>query len=225
MKIVAVDGLAGSGKSTVCQRIAKHFQWLHLATGVIYRTVAVVVRRLDLVDSDELTISRMLEQELPTINWEFTGDYTRATYRTIDITDELRATGVSELSSIISAWPAVRRPLLTVQRNIVSSANYQGAIVDGRDIGTVVFPDADFKIFMVADLEQRAKRRAIDDRCSTAELRKQMAQRDHRDKERQLAPLKMADHALKFDTTELTVAQSSTILARLIAERLGLTLS
>lgn len=225
MKIVAVDGLAGSGKSTVSQRIAERFDWLHFSTGVIYRTVAVIVRRLELTESDELTVGRMLKQEIPTIDWKLATGKIRITHRSIDITKELRTTEASELASVISAWSAVRQPLLAVQRDIVNSANSQGAIVDGRDVGTIVFPDADFKIFMVADLEQRAKRRAVDDRCSTTESRKQMATRDYRDSERQLAPLKMADDAFKFDTTDLTAEQSSTILAQLIAERLELTLS
>ena len=225
MKIVAVDGLAGSGKSTVSQRIAERFNWLHFSTGVIYRAVAVIVRRLELTESNELTIGEMLKQEMSTIDWNFATGNAQITHRSIDITKELRTTETSELASVISAWPAVRQPLLAVQRDIVSSASHQGAIVDGRDVGTIIFPEADFKIFMVADLEQRAKRRAVDDRCSTAESRKQMATRDCRDSERQLAPLKMADDAFKFDTTDLTVKQSSTILAQLIAERLGLTLS
>ena len=225
MKIVAVDGLAGSGKSTVSQLIAERFDWLHFSTGIIYRAIAVIVRRLDLATSDESTIGKMLEQEMPTIGWNFVTGNAQIIHRTIDITNELQATYASELASVISAWPAVRRPLLAVQREIVSSTTHQGAIVDGRDVGTVVFPDADVKIFMVADLAQRAERRAIDNRYTGVESPRQLATRDQRDSKRQLAPLKMADDALKFDTTDLTAKQSSTILSRLIAERLGVTLS
>ena len=225
MKIVAVDGLAGSGKSTVSQLIAERFDWLHFSTGIIYRAVAVIVRRLDLATSDELAIGKMLEQEMPTIGWNFATGNAQITHRTIDITDELQETYASELASVISAWHAVRRPLLAVQREIVSSTTHQGAIVDGRDVGTVVFPDADVKIFMVADLVQRAERRAIDNRYTGAESPRQLATRDQRDSKRQLAPLKMAGDAIKFDTTDLTAKQSSAILSRLIAERLGVTLS
>lgn len=224
MNIVAVDGLAGSGKSTVCQRIAERFNWLHFSTGVIYRAIAVIVQQLDLADSDEQTISKMLKQELPTIDWNFATGKSQITHRTIDITNQLRTAETSELASILSAWPAVRQPLLAVQRQIVASTTCQGAIVDGRDVGTVVFPNADVKIFMTANLEQRAKRRATGGRSSVAELRQQIIARDHRDSERQLAPLKMASDALEFDSTNLTVEQSSTILARQIADRLGLTL-
>lgn len=191
--IIAIDGPAASGKGTLARRIAAHFGLRHLDTGLLYRAVARIV--LDAGDD---------------VN---DPDQRRAAARALDagaLTDEaaLRAPGIGEAASIVAADPEVRQAMLAFQRGF--AAGTPGAVLDGRDIGTVVCPDADAKLFVTATAEARAERRYKEmasngTGVSYAQVLEDIRRRDARDSSRAVAPLRPADDAHLLDTTDLDI--------------------
>ena len=206
--IVAVDGLAGSGKSSVCRLVAERLDWLWVSTGIFYRTVAIVAQRRSIDFMNEGEVGCFLAQELPNITWSFNGDG-KAYHAGIDITPYLAKMQVGDKASTVSEYKTVREALLPVQRQVIALSSKRGAIVDGRDIGTVVFPAAELKFFMVADLQQRAIRRAGDEHRDAKEVATQIKGRDTRDGSRSHAPMKRPTGAIEIDTTNLTVEQAA----------------
>lgn len=204
---IAVDGPAASGKGTLARRLAEHLGLKHLDTGGLYRAVAVRVLRCGDDPGDE-TAGECAAQHLETQDLE---------------APNLRAEEVGQTASIVSAHPKVRAALLLYQRSF--AATPPGAVLDGRDIGTVVCPGADAKIYLDASPEARAKRRAKELRLRGVEsiesrVLQEMKDRDARDSGRAVAPLKAAEDALKMDTTDLSPDEVfdwalSYILARL----------
>lgn len=206
--IIAIDGPAASGKGTLAKRIAAHFGFACLDTGLLYRAVA----------RDVLARDGSLEDETLAI----------ACARTLDATSlddpSLRLPGVGDAASIVARVPAVRRQLLEFQRDFARQS--PGAVLDGRDIGTVVCPDADIKIFVTADVEVRAKRR-------TAELQRRgepvtyervlevIRRRDERDAGRADAPMKPAADAHLIDTTHLDIQAAFDVAVGLIERKIG----
>ncbi len=189
--IIAVDGPAASGKGTLARRLAHHFGLKHLDTGGLYRAVAVRVLRQGAGPSDE-TAGERAAQDLEE--------------RDLDAPN-LRAEEVGQAASIVSAHPAVRSALLVYQRKF--AATPPGAVLDGRDIGTVVCPEANAKIYLDASIDARAKRRVKELRLRGVEsiesrVLQEMLDRDARDSGRAVAPLRAADDALKIDTTDLS---------------------
>ena len=193
--IIAVDGSAASGKGTLAKRLASHFNLAHLDTGSLYRCLA-----LDLLRSDHL----------PETIDETTA---AASVNDLDLsmagTAAIRTDAVAGMASIVAAMPAVRQNFLAFQRRFASEkTSHDGAILDGRDIGSVILPDADFKFFIDADLEERATRRTreLQDAGQSVMFRdvlEDMRDRDRRDRERSTAPLKAVDGAMIIDTTRL----------------------
>jgi CMP/dCMP kinase len=192
--IVAIDGPAASGKGTIGKRLAAHYGLRHLDTGLIYRAVAKAV----------IDAGRALEDR----------DSALAAARRLDPAafDEtvLKDREIGEAASIVSAFPEVRAALLSFQREFGRTA--PGAVLDGRDIGTVIFPDADIKIFVTAAAQTRARRRAAELQAaggkttvSEAEILRDILRRDERDMRRQAAPLKPAPDAYLLDTTHLDI--------------------
>lgn len=205
---IAVDGPAASGKGTLARRLADHFGLSHLDTGGLYRAVAVRVLRQGGDPSDE-TAGENAAQNLATPNLE---------------APNLRAEEVGQAASIVSAHPTVRAALLVYQRNF--AATPPGAVLDGRDIGTVVCPEADAKIYLDASVEARAKRRVKELRLRGVEsiesrVLQEMQDRDARDSGRAVAPLRAADDALKIDTTDLSPDEVFDRARSYIAARLG----
>ena len=193
--IIAIDGPAASGKGTLGKRLAAHFGVRHLDTGLIYRAVAKA-----LIDS-----GRALDDR----------DAAVAAARALDPTqfDEqaLKGHEIGDAASIVSAIPAVRAALVAFQRDF--AARPPGAVLDGRDIGTVICPDADAKIFVIAAPEERARRRALELKASgqpvdEAAILTDILRRDERDRSRTVAPLVPASDAVVLDTTHLDVAQA-----------------
>ena len=195
MMIIAVDGSAASGKGTLAKRLAARFNLSHLDTGSLYRALA-----LDLLQSgqttdtiDEKTAASAIEGLDPAL---------------ADATD-IRTDRVAGMASVIAAMPLVRAGLVELQRGFAMSPPHgEGAVLDGRDIGSVILPDADFKFFIDADLEVRAARRtrelqAAGQSVIFRDVLEDMRDRDRRDRERQSAPLKAADDALAIDSSEL----------------------
>lgn len=195
-KIIAVDGPAGAGKSTVSKIVAAKLGYTYIDTGAMYRAVALKSSRSceDLVDIIENT-----EIELD--------DRARVFLDGADVTKEIRTPEISKLASDVSKFPFVRKKLTELQRKM---AERGAVIMDGRDIGTQVLPNADLKIFLTASLEERARRRFEElqskgQNADLAAVKKEIALRDKQDSEREFAPLKKAVDAILIDSTNLTI--------------------
>jgi cytidylate kinase len=200
--IIAIDGPTASGKSTTAKQVAGRLGFLHLNTGAMYRAFALLVRRRDHHGHDLNRVHELLaEAEIgfsPTGNILLDG---------ADVSREISEPDIALLASELSTDPQVRAKLVEKQRLIGTDG---GVVLEGRDIGTVVFPDAELKIFLVADALVRAKRRQLEfEKMGThmplEELRQQLEERDKRDRERNISPLRKADDAVEVDTTDLTI--------------------
>lgn len=219
-KLVTIDGPAGSGKSTVSRMVAEKLGWLHVNTGAIYRTLAL------LLSESKATIES--ERDIQTFI-----DYLANNYKQDAVTGEcyvndrnvtqlIRMPVISEAASLVAKNEFVRKCLLPVQRALVTNAN--GAVVDGRDMGTVVFPDAPLKVFLTASPEQRAKRRALELKAQGkevvfAELVKEIEERDSRDATRDVAPMVPAKDAIVVDSTEMDPMAVVELILRQTKER------
>lgn len=199
--IIAIDGPSGSGKSTLGRLLARALNLLYIDTGSMYRAVALAVIEGDVDPSDKEAVTTLANQI--EIDLEGDPDSLKVWLNGRDVTDQIRIESVTAMSSIISSIPGVRRAMVERQRAI----GKRGAVLNGRDIGTVVFPDADFKFFLTARAEERAERRYKEDQLtasSSATLEETLAdmiERDHRDSTRVDSPLKAADDALIIDST------------------------
>ncbi len=200
--IIAIDGPTASGKSTTAKRVAERLGFLHLNTGAMYRAFALLVRRRDHRGHDLERVHKLLEEAdisfSPTGNIQLDG---------INVSRELQEPDIALLASELSTNPEVRAKLVEKQREIGKNG---GVVLEGRDIGTVVFPDAELKIFLVADPAIRAERRQLEmEKLGThiplEELRQQLEERDKRDRERAISPLRKAADAIEVDTTNLTI--------------------
>ncbi len=205
--IIAIDGPAASGKSTTARLVAEQLGFLYVDTGAMYRAVALKVleRGYDL-DAAE-SISQLVETT--EVRLVRSKEGLRVFLDGRDVTEKIRKPEVSDAASAVSAIPKVREVLVREQRKMGESG---GIVVDGRDIGTVVFPDADLKIYMVADVEERAKRRQREllqkggGRAPDLNvLMQDIQERDKRDSSRALSPMKKAVNAIELDTTNLTI--------------------
>lgn len=203
-KVIAIDGPSGSGKSTVTKLVADKLGVLYIDTGAMFRAIALAAYEQNIDFGDENSFQNFLKS----IKLEYFGSGEKlVAINEVDFTQKIRQHFVSELASKISSIPAVRSFLLDFQRNLVKE---KVAILEGRDIGTVVFPDAFCKIYLSASDEVRAKRR-MDELTTKGQtgftfdnILKDITERDDRDKNRSIAPLKMADDAVLIDTSELT---------------------
>jgi len=207
--VVAIDGPAGAGKSTVAERVAKELDFELVDTGALYRTVALasLEAEIDEDDAEQIAdVARSLEltyepgddgQSVLVCNGERVGE-------------EIRTPEVTERSSVVSSYTAVRDALLDLQRSIGRRHN---SVFEGRDIGTVVFPDADVKVFLTADARERARRRLaqIEGGDITDEaldrIETEIERRDERDRNRDVAPLRKADDAVEIDSTDLDIPE------------------
>ena len=202
--IVAIDGPAATGKSTSAKKVARELGFTHLDTGAMYRCVTLSVLRDQITLDNESALSQLLNEldiRLEKLNEDFVF-YLNGE----DVSDEIRKAEVTSYVSTVSAVSQVRNALVRVQRNI---AKNQDCVVEGRDIGTIVFPDAEFKFFLVADDFVRARRRQLDliaigEEKSIAVLVEEIRQRDFLDSERSNSPLRKADDAIEIDTSKMT---------------------
>ena len=217
---IALDGPSGAGKSTLARMAAKKFGLIYVDTGAMYRCVGLYVMRKNVAAKDEAGVSSLL----PEINVEMEYDAAgvqRMLLNGEDVTEAIRFPEVSGYASDVSAMPPVRGFLLNMQQEM--AVKYD-VIMDGRDIGTVVLPEAGLKVFLTAEPETRAERRYLElsekgVKTTFEEVLRDMAIRDKNDSERAAAPLKPAEGSVLLDTTDLSLEQSVDALCRLIHER------
>jgi len=221
--IVAIDGPAGAGKSTVSKLLARRLGLSFVDTGALYRTVALSARRQGIAADDDQALGGVLGRIR--ISFKATGEENRVFLDGEDVSTQIRTPEISLLASAVSARPVVRDGLLGLQRRLALEAPL-GAVLEGRDIGTVVFPDADLKFFLEASPDVRARRRYEElfqkgsDSSLDAVLADQV-KRDRDDSSRAVAPLKPADDAVRVDTSGLPLSEVVQQLERLIRERLA----
>ncbi len=225
--IVAIDGPAGAGKSTASRLLASRLGFAMVDTGAIYRTVALAATRAGVALDDDARLGALMPQvAIRFAPPEAPGAGPRVLLGDEDVSWEIRTPPMSLGASKVSARPVVRAGLLELQRRLALSGGNAGAVLEGRDIGTVVFPDADAKFFLTASPEERARRRhtelqAKGDRSTFDEVLADQLRRDRDDSERAVAPLKPAADALVVDTSGIPLAQVVDHLVRVVDEKRG----
>ncbi|MBR6314529.1 MAG: (d)CMP kinase [Clostridia bacterium] len=218
---VAIDGPAGAGKSTISRRAAASLGFIYIDTGALYRTVGLHALRLGADTKDAAAVAATLTDELH-VELRFVGGEQRMFLNGEDVSDAIRTPEASLAASAVSAVPAVRAYLFDLQKQL---AHENDCIMDGRDIGTVVLPDAQVKIFLTASPEARAQRRyeeLIEKGMDVTfdDVLADMKQRDYNDSHRAIAPLKPADDAILLDTSGNTLEQSVELVTRTIRENM-----
>lgn len=220
--IVAIDGPAGAGKSTVSKLLARRLGFSLVDTGAIYRCVALMARREGLALDDDAGLAQLLGRVQ--VTFRVVDDENRVFLMGEDVSAEIRLPENSMAASAVSSRPVVRQGLLGLQRRLALEAE-RGAILEGRDIGTVVFPDADAKFFLLAAPEVRARRRFEElfqkgtDR-SLEEVLAEQNKRDRADSEREVAPLRPAADAVHVDSTSLPLSEVVQVMEREVLVRL-----
>lgn len=221
-KSIAIDGPSGAGKSTLAKMLATKLGYLYVDTGAIYRTVGLYAFRKGVEPTDGAAVTALLGEI--SVDLGHGDDGLQHMYLNgEDVTGEIRRHEISHYASAVSAIPAVRAFLLQMQRDLAARRN---VIMDGRDIGTIVLPGADVKIFLTADPADRAKRRYGEllergQNCDYETILADVAERDKNDSTRAAAPLKQADDAVAVDTTGNTLERSFEVLLDIIKERIG----
>lgn len=231
--VIAIDGPAGSGKSSTARLVAARLGFRHLDTGAMYRAVALKCLETGTDPDDAPALKRLLARTRVDIEWtpdgkqapDRTGAAKTAGYRVLldgrDVSREIREPRVSGMVSRVAAVPAVRRALVPVQRRV---ARGQDVVCEGRDIGSVVFPDAGLKVFLDCDIRARTARRVRElvesgTRIGTAAVRRNLAQRDRVDSGRAMSPLVRTPDAVLVDTSDLTVDEQVAIVCDLALRR------
>ena len=219
---IAIDGPSGAGKSSLARRCAERFGFLYVDTGAIYRTVGLAAYRLGIDRRDTDAVAAMLPTLDIQMAYNAEGEQ-RMLLNGEDVSAAIRLPEISICASDVSALPAVRAYLMEMQRKMAREHN---VIMDGRDIGTVVLPQAELKIFLTASAEARAERRMKELAAKGVpadydEVLRDIRYRDEQDSHRAAAPLKAAEDAVPVDTTSLDFAGSEALLCKLIREKLG----
>ena len=220
-KSIAIDGPSGAGKSTLAKRVARALGFVYVDTGAIYRTVAYHIAMLGIGPRDKDGVRRVLADAMIEIRYDEAGEQ-HMWLNGADVTAYLRTPEISDAASKVAALPEVREFLLQMQRE---AAKRHNVVMDGRDIGTVVLPHADVKIFLTASDEVRTQRRQKEleqegERLPLQAVLQQMYQRDRQDIERKVSPLRCAEDAVILDTTHLDLDQAEASMLVMIEELL-----
>ncbi|MBE6959484.1 MAG: (d)CMP kinase [Ruminococcaceae bacterium] len=218
---IAIDGPAGAGKSTIAKRLAKELGYYYVDTGAIYRTVAYFLDLLGVSPKDVDGVERYIDELTINIEYDEEG-LQHMIMNGMDVTNDIRTQDISQKASLVSAHGVVRGVLLDMQRDVAKAHN---VIMDGRDIGTVVLPKADVKIFLTASAEVRARRRtdellAKGHKANFDQILKEIQQRDYQDTHRELAPLKMARDSIKVDTSDLDIDGVVEAILKIVSEKI-----
>ncbi len=217
---VAVDGPAGAGKSTISRAAAKELGFIYVDTGALYRAVGVYALRNGIGTKDSENIEKALNNIV--VELKFVGDVQHVFLNGEDVSTEIRTPEASMAASDVSAIPCVRAFLFDLQRDIAKKNN---CLMDGRDIGTVVLPDAKIKIFLTASAEERAKRRYKElvekgAKDTYEEVLADLEKRDYQDSHREIAPLKPAEDSIIVDTSDYNFDEAKNIIVNIIKERI-----
>lgn len=214
---IAIDGPAAAGKSTISKRVAKHLNYMYIDTGAMYRCVTLYALKYG---------NEKMFEDLKQLDIRFKNDDTsvqRVILNGKDVTDEIRSKDVTLNVSEVASYEAVRTYLVDMQQQL---AKEKGIVMDGRDVGTTVLPDAELKIFMQASPTVRAKRRLIEEQnrgndIDLATLTDQIIERDNYDMSREISPLIQADDALLLDTSDMSIEDVETYIVKLASEKAG----
>ena len=220
---IAIDGPAGAGKSTIARALAKELGFYYVDTGAIYRTVGYFMDLWGVSPKDVDGINRYIDELTVDIRYDEDGKQ-HMIMNGMDVTEDIRTPEISQIASTISAHKVVRDTLLEMQRDMARKHN---VIMDGRDIGTVVLPKADVKIFLTASAQVRAQRRfaelqAKGSKDSYEKVLADIEKRDYQDSHRAVAPLKQASDAVLLDTSELDIPGVIEAMKKIVAEKTGL---
>jgi len=220
---IAIDGPAGAGKSTIAKRLAKELGYHYVDTGAIYRTVAYFLDLWGISPKDIDGVTRYIDELTVGIEYDEEG-VQHMIMNGMDVTGEIRTQDISQKASLVSAHAIVRDTLLDMQRDVAKAYN---VIMDGRDIGSVVLPKADVKIFLTASAEVRAKRRteelaAKGQKANYEQILKEIQQRDYQDTHREVAPLKMCRDSIKLDTSDMDIEQVIIEMKEIIGKKIPL---
>ena len=219
---IAIDGPSGAGKSSLARAAAARFGFIYVDTGAIYRTVGLAAYRRGVDRRDESAVAAILPELDISMHYSAAGEQ-RMFLNGEDVSTEIRSPEISICASDVAALPVVRAFLMELQRRM---ARENSVIMDGRDIGTVVLPDAELKVFLTASAEARAQRRLLElehkgTAVSFAEVLRDIEYRDKQDTSRAAAPLKAAEDAVRVDTSDIDFEQSAALLRSIVRERLG----
>ncbi len=218
--IIAIDGPAGAGKSTIAKIVAAKLGFSYIDTGAMYRAIALKALELGKINNKE-AVEQIAENIV--INFEPQEDINKVFVDGQDVTEKIRLPEVSNKASYVSGLAKVRQAMLVQQRKLGEAGN---VIMDGRDVGTCIFPNADVKVFLTATSIERARRRYIElvakgQNIDLKELQKEIDARDKADSEREIAPLKKADDAVELDSTKLSIYQTADLIIDLVRRKQG----
>jgi cytidylate kinase len=217
---IAIDGPAGAGKSTVAKMAAGKLEFIYVDTGAMYRTIALYLIRNGIDEGDEAALEKALQDIDVRISYQ---DGVQHMYLNgEDVSGLIRTPEVSEKASRSSAQPVVRKKLLDLQRNL---ARKEDVLMDGRDIGTAILPDADLKIYLTASVDVRARRRYLElkekgQECPLEQIRQEIEERDYRDMHRDISPLCQAKDAILLDTSDIDAETAAGRIVSLAKERM-----
>ena len=220
---VAIDGPAGAGKSTMARAVAKDLGYVYVDTGAIYRTVGYYINMCGIGPKDVDSVTRLIDDVNLKIEYPEDG-LQHMILNGKDVTGEIRTPEMSDYASKLSTLKVVRDFLLDVQRDLAKTHH---VVMDGRDIGTVVLPKAQVKIYLTASAEVRAKRRLLelqekgDQKITYEKVLQDIQQRDERDMNRTIAPLKCAKDAVRLDTSDMTIEESIQAIKEIIEKRIA----
>lgn len=218
---IAIDGPAGAGKSTIARRIAAELGYKYVDTGAIYRTVAYFLDLWGVSPKDVDGVERYIDELTVGIEYDDEGKQ-HMIMNGMDVTDDIRTPDISKKASDVSAHGCVREMLLDMQRDVAKQYN---VVMDGRDIGTVVLPKADVKIFLTASAEVRAKRRTLEleakgQKADYNQILKAIQERDYNDSHRAIAPLKMARDSIKVDTSDMNIDEVILTIRQIVGKKI-----
>lgn len=215
---IAIDGPAAAGKSTVAKNVARKLSFVYIDTGAMYRALTLKVLRNNIPLTDEDAIHQLLQAT--NIELKYNSHEQLVYLDGEDVTEQIRTNEVSNAVSHVAKYPSVRKVMVEKQRQLAQQKN---VIMDGRDIGTNVLPDAELKIFLLASVKERARRRHKDNSArgipsDLQQLEKEIAERDERDMKREFAPLTQAEDAIVIDTTSLTIEEVTHKILSLVSD-------
>lgn len=216
---IAIDGPAGAGKSTIAKIAAKTLGYIYVDTGAMYRSIALYMLQSGIDIQDEALVSAACDGI--SIQLKYEDDVQQVYLNGTNVSKEIRQEAVGKAASVVSAYPTVRKTLLGLQQDIAAS---EDIIMDGRDIGTCVLPNAQLKIYLTASVHTRAVRRYKEllekgQNCVLEEIEKDIEDRDYRDMHREIAPLKVAEDAVVIDSSEMNIEEVTNTIVSLAKER------